>query len=422
MAKNWYPVIDDETCIECGKCVSKCTHGVYDKSSPQKPVVINPNECIDKCHGCGNLCPTGSITYHGDDTGWKPPNAKNKNSCCSSGGNCCESGSTVKTVSTTLTFKDHLGAWKARWGIGRMDYTIEPGLYAVGNPNNDSPVFVSANYKLTFDTLRKNLVGLDCWLLILDTKGINVWCAAGKGTFGTDELVNRIESSELSKYVSHKKLILPQLGATGVSAHEVKRQIGYDINYGPVRASDIKEYIEAGYKATKEMRTVKFTLWDRLVLTPMELIPALKMSLPVFGVMLAVNIFAKRKFDKTDVAANLGAIITGTVLTPAMLPVIPGKAFALKGWLLGLGFTASLLGLSGKFKKGNRLLSAGSLLLYPAISSYLAMNFTGSSTYTSPSGVNKEMKKALPFIVGSAAVGAVLTLGIHLFSKRGKTK
>ena len=345
----------------------------------------------------------------------------NKENCCSTLSGCCdkpEPESTVKTVSTSLTFNDHLGAWKARWGIGRMDYTVKPGLYAVGKPNNESLVFVSANYKLTFDTLRKNLNGLDCWLLILDTKGINVWCAAGKGTFGTDELVRRIETSELSKYVSHKKLVLPQLGATGVSAHEVKSRSGYDVNYGPVRAEDIKEYIEAGYQATKEMRTVKFTMWDRLVLTPMELVPALKYSLPVFGVMLFANLFAKKPFDKTDVAVNAGAILSGAVITTVLLPYIPGKSFAWKGWLVGLGATAKILALSGKFKKGNRLLSVGSLLLYPAISSYLAMNFTGSSTYTSPSGVNKEMKKALPFIVGAVAAGAALTLGVHLFSGR----
>jgi len=65
--------------------------------------------------------------------------------------------------------------------------------------------------------------------------------------FGTDELIHRIESSELSKYVSHKKLVLPQLGATGVAAHEVKERSGYNVNYGPVRASDIKEYLDAGY-------------------------------------------------------------------------------------------------------------------------------------------------------------------------------
>ncbi|MCL2605833.1 MAG: acetyl-CoA synthase subunit gamma, partial [Coriobacteriia bacterium] len=84
-------------------------------------------------------------------------------------------------AATSLSFKDTLRGWKVRWGIGRMDYKIESGLYAVGKPDTSSPVLVSANYKLTFDALRKNLGGLDCWLLILDTKGINVWCAAGKG-------------------------------------------------------------------------------------------------------------------------------------------------------------------------------------------------------------------------------------------------
>ena len=324
----------------------------------------------------------------------------------------------VTTAPTMLTLRDTFDAWKARWGIGRMASAVDPGLYAIGKPNNESPVFVSANYKLTFDTLRKYLDGLDCWLLILDTKGINVWCAAGKGTFGTDELIRRIESSELQKYVSHKTLVLPQLGATGVSAHEVKRRSTFDVKYGPVRAGDIKDYINAGYQATKEMRTVRFNLWDRLVLIPMELIPALKYSLPVFGVMLIANKFAATPFDRMDFMASAGATIAGSVLTPALLPYIPGKAFSMKGWLLGLGCTAGILGLSGKLKKGSGLLSAGHLLLFPAIASFLAMNFTGASTYTSPSGVNKEMEKGLPFIVGAAAAGAALTLGAHLFGRR----
>ena len=340
-----------------------------------------------------------------------------QNTCGCAAVDCC--GDTpVKTVSTTLSTKDILGAWKVRWGIGRMDYTVDPGLYAVGKPDNDSPVFVSANYKLTFDVLRKNLGGLNCWLLILDTKGVNVWCAAGEGTFGADELVSRIESSELARYVSHKKLVLPQLGATGVNAHEVKRQSGFDVDYGPVRAIDIKEYLDAGYKATKEMRTVRFNLWDRLVLTPMELLPALKYSLPVFGVMLLANQFTSMPFDKADVMANMGAIAAGTVFTPALLPYIPGNAFSSKGWLVGLGLTASMLGFSGKLKKGSALLSAGHLLLFPAISAFLAMQFTGASTYTSPSGVKKEMEKALPFIVGAAAAGAALTIGVHLIGGR----
>jgi hypothetical protein len=333
---------------------------------------------------------------------------------------CCGEAS-IKTASTSLKAGDILGTWKARFGVGRMTYMVEPGLYAVGKPDNNSPVLVSANYKLTFDTLRKNLAGSDCWLLILDTKGINVWCAAGKGTFGTDELIRLIETSELSKYVTHGKLVLPQLGAVGVSAHEVKRRSGYDVSYGPIRSSDIKAYLDAGYKATKEMRTVQFDLWDRIVLIPMELVIAIKKALPVFGVIFFTNQFAAKPFDKHDAVAFAGSIFTGAILTPALLPHIPGSAFAWKGWLTGVICTAGVLFLSGKFKEGNRLLSAGHLLLLPAVSSYLAMNFTGASTYTSPSGVNKEVKKALPFIAGAAFFGAALTTCVHLFSRR-KTK
>jgi len=126
-------------------------------------------------------------------------------------------------VTSELVWPDRWGSIKARWGVGRMEYKIDPGLYALGMPDDKSLVFVSANYKMSFDLLRQALAGRSSWILVLDTQGINVWCAAGKGTFGTEELVRRIESSGLKKIVNHRKLILPQLGAPGVAAHKVKK-------------------------------------------------------------------------------------------------------------------------------------------------------------------------------------------------------
>ncbi len=313
-------------------------------------------------------------------------------------------------ASTKLTFKDILGAWKVRWGIGRMNYKISPGLYAVGSPDHTSPVLVSANYKLTFDTLRKELFGFSCWLLILDTKGVNVWCAAGKGTFGTDELVGRISKTRLAEIVSHRTLILPQLGAPGVSAHEVAKQTGFSVVYGPVRAKDMKAFINSGFKATEEMRAVRFTAWDRLVLTPVELAAAAKTSLMVFGALFLINLFAARPFGLADFIAYAGAVVTGTVLTPLFLPLIPGRAFAWKGWLLGLFWTAGFVWLNEWFTSEFLLLAIGYLLVLPSLSAYLAMNFTGSSTYTSFSGVIKEMKAAVPLIALSSVAGIVLVL------------
>lgn len=350
--------------------------------------------------------------------------------CCCSAGSCCSTkyitpydkndkwvtGSIhtpkgrVPAVSTKLHFKDILGACKVRWGIGRMKYKINPGLYAIGKPDHTSPVLVSANYKLTFDALRKELSGLDCWILILDTKGINVWCAAGKGTFGTDELVRRISETGLSEIVSHRKLILPQLGASGVSAHEVTKQTGFSVVYGPVRAKDIKTFIDSGFKASEEMRTVKFTMWNRLVLTPIELVTAAKFSLTIFGILFLINLFAARPFGLADFIAYTGAVVTGTFITPLLLPLIPGRAFAWKGWLSGLLWTLGFIFVKGWFVPEVLLLAIGYLLVLPSVSAYFAMNFTGSSTYTSFSGVIKEMKTAVPLIAISSAAGIVLLL------------
>ena len=331
------------------------------------------------------------------------------NSCCSFSVGCCGNPE-IQSTTTLLTMKDRLGDWKVRWGIGRMDYTVEPGIYALGNPDENSLVFVSANYKLTFDSLRKNLSGLDCWLLILDTKGINVWCAAGKGTFGTAELVNRIEVTGLSKIVAHKQLILPQLSASGVNISEVSRLSGFSVTLGPVRAVDIKAFISSGFKATKEMRTVRFTMWDRLVLTPMELVEAAKVSLMVFGVLFLLNLFTARPFGILDFLVYGAAVLVGTVITPVLLPFIPGRAFALKGWLLGAISTALIVWACGWFASPFLLLGVGYMLAMPVHSAYLTMNYTGASTYTSPSGVLKEMKIAIPFIVLSLITGVVLIL------------
>ncbi|MBT8342479.1 MAG: hypothetical protein KJP07_20945, partial [Desulfatitalea sp.] len=101
----------------------------------------------------------------------------------------------IPQIQTQPDAYDRVGTVMVRLGFSRNRYQVAPGIYAVGSPGADAPVLVTANYKLTFDHVRQQLAGLDGWLLVLDTRGINVWCAAGKGTFGTAELVRRIRQS-----------------------------------------------------------------------------------------------------------------------------------------------------------------------------------------------------------------------------------
>jgi hypothetical protein len=323
----------------------------------------------------------------------------------------------IPQIKTCLSWTDKLGSWKSRWDIGRMDYKVAPGLYGVGKPDDTSPVLVSANYKMSFDRLRQELGGLDLWILVLDTKGINVWCAAGKGTFGTRELINRISQTRLPEVVTHRQLIIPQLGAPGICAHEVFKMSGFRIQYGPVRSADIPEYLKAGMKPTAGMREVHFGLMDRLVLTPIEIVGTFKPGLVILGLLAILNIIFHSSLSVyqflgrtiLDFLPFLGAIFTGTVLVPVLLPVIPGRALAFKGWLLGLVWAGIYL----KFltPAGQLLHIVTYILLLPPLVSYLAMNFTGSTTYTSLSGVVKEMKIAVPAQIISAGVGIVCMIG-----------
>ena len=326
----------------------------------------------------------------------------------------------VPKVSSALTRQDRWGTVKARWGVGRMDYTVEPGLYALGNPDNESRVLVTANYKMSFDRLREALPVHDAWFLVLDTKGINVWCAAGKGTFGTEELVRRIITSGLNKVVSHKELILPQLSGPGVAAHLVKKFAGFKVSYGPIRAADVPAYLEAGLKAAPEMRRKTFTLRERLALIPIELVAAFKAALFLLllffllgGLGGPAGYWANAmNYGLFAVAAILTAIISGAVVTPILLPLRPGKAFSFKGCTVGVAAALVLLIMRNPDLAlwPGRLEALSWLLLIPALAAYLAMNFTGASTYTSLSGVKKEMRFAIPLEIGAGVAGVGLWL------------
>ena len=322
-------------------------------------------------------------------------------------------GSDIALVKTRLEWRDHIGTLRARLGFNRDYYRVAPGLYGVGNPSEESPVIVTANYKLTFDHVRSELETVDCWLLVLDTCGINVWCAAGKQTFSTAELLRMIEHTNLKERVNHRKIIVPQLGATGVAAHEVKLKSGFRVVYGPVRAADIKQFLKDDMRATHQMRAVTFTLYERFVLIPVEFYLFSRKIWWIFPVLFALsgiglNWFSLDQAIQRGISGSAAIIfggILGALVTPLLLPWIPGRSFSLKGFISGIlgGFLFLAV------LEGIHFLDKISLLLcITTISSYLAMNFTGSTPYTSPTGVEKEMKIAIPCQVLAAAFAVIL--------------
>ena len=310
--------------------------------------------------------------------------------------------------------EDRMGTVLARLGIGRDNYRITPGLYAIGTPDAQSPVMVTANYKLSFDVLRFHLAGVSAWILVANTRGINVWCAAGKGTFSSQEVAYRVQATRLADIVTHRRLVLPQLSATGVSARQVKALCGFEVVWGPVHAKHIKEFLDNKMKATPDMRRVTFTLRERVELIPVELghmgkptlylVPALFLLSGVDQGIFSVGSAVSR--GATALLAYILAIVTGIILAPALLPWLPGRSFAVKGAVMGAA--AGVL-LSALFAGQLAWMENLALTLFiMAVSSYLTMNFTGSTPYTSPTGVEKEMRKAIPAQAAGALAAVVL--------------
>ncbi len=324
---------------------------------------------------------------------------------CGCSCSCMNTGiSGVKKTDSTITPANRLDHVLARWGYNRGGHRVEPGLYQLGEPDQNSPVLASANYTLSFDALRSHLKGMDAYILVLDTRGINVWCAAGKGTFGTDELVHRIEESGLAGIVSHRTIIVPQLGAPGISAHEVARRSGFFVQYGPVRAADLPRYLKTGI-ATPGMRRVTFPLKDRIVLIPIELVHII---LPTIIIAAILWLLA----GPVASSAAVVAVLTGTVLFPILLPFIPTHDFSMKGLILG---TITAIPFSVLFGTDQNLPQWVAFvrvlipfLIIPPVVAYLALNFTGSTPFTSRTGVRKEIFRYIPVLTLMTAVGIIL--------------
>lgn len=277
---------------------------------------------------------------------------------------------------------------------------------------------MTSNYKLSFDSLRFQLADIDAWLLVADTRGVNVWCAAGKGTFSTEEIIYSVQQSRLQQLVNHRTLILPQLGATGVAAYKLTKGCGFKAKFGPIRSNDLPRFLRNKQRTDETMRSVTFNLRERAVLIPVEIYLLMKpMAIATLAVLLLSGI-GPSIFSATAawsrgayfIGASLIGVGCGAFLVPLILPWLPGRQFWIKGLLPGLAGSLICWGLFVSTGEVTPLEGLSLLLWITAFSSYLAMNFTGSTPFTSPSGVEHEMRRGMVFQATAVAVSLLLWL------------
>jgi hypothetical protein len=201
-----------------------------------------------------------------------------------------------------------------------------PGLYTVGDPTADSPVLVTGNFRLTVYRLLQALENrVDVWALIVDSSGINVWCAAGGGFLTADKVISALDACRVRDRIHHADLILPQLAAAGVDGWRIREQTGWEIHWGPIRAEDLPAYLENGGEKTEAMRTIRFPLPERL-----EMVSG---TLGLYFILLMIPLAL---FWRHLVLPASIALIGLSYFYAIFLPWLPGKDGLLKSIPLAL--------------------------------------------------------------------------------------
>lgn len=163
-----------------------------------------------------------------------------------------------------------------------LPLSSKTGLIRLGNPDRHSPVLLTANYVLTVSRVKWALAGINAFLLVANSKGINVWCAATGGHLTAHQVISALKTTGVEQLVDHRKVILPQLAATGIEANTVKERSGWQVVWGPVCAKDIPAFVRAGCHKTPTMRQVDFPWKQRLEMAvawafPISVIPGIIM-------------------------------------------------------------------------------------------------------------------------------------------------
>jgi ubiquinone/menaquinone biosynthesis C-methylase UbiE len=192
---------------------------------------------------------------------------------------------------------------------------VRPDLYVIGDPSPDSPVLVTGNFDLTIRRVVKALDGkLSAWLLVVDSAGINVWCASGGGFLTSDKIISAMHTSRLEEVVRHRRLVLPQLCAAGVDGNEIREETDWNVVWGPVRATDIPEYVRNGFHKSDDMRSIRFPILDRL-----EMVSG---TLGFYGLLLLIPLAI---FWRSILPPFAIAVVTLSYFYALVMPWLPGR-------------------------------------------------------------------------------------------------
>ena len=141
--------------------------------------------------------------------------------------------------------------WLPLWTLRQNIYTdpqkplqMDPGLYAIGEPNDRSPLLVTSNFSLTYFIVstEAEASGVACHLAVVDAEGLSVLTAWSAGKFSGDRVAKALRQMKAAERVTHRTVIIP--GYVPVISGELEDALGdgWHVLVGPQEASDIAPF------------------------------------------------------------------------------------------------------------------------------------------------------------------------------------
>jgi ubiquinone/menaquinone biosynthesis C-methylase UbiE len=225
-----------------------------------------------------------------------------------------------------------------------LPLAVRSGLYRIGSPTPDSPLLLTGNFYLTFKQVVKALQGRHCWLLVQDTEGWNVWCAADAHIFSAEKAVALMRAYDAihdgDSLLNHKTIVVPRLGGriarrlSELTALLPGSGKGWRVIKGPIEARDLPAFIEGGLATTRPMRSLRryYSLPQRLRVGTLTALIAILCALPF--------LFILREFLPFFLAFGLAS----SFVLGIFHYWIPGRTGVVKELLLGALAFVGLLG------------------------------------------------------------------------------
>lgn len=299
----------------------------------------------------------------------------------------------------------------------KKTFSVKPGLYYTGDHYDiTAPILVTCNYHLTVYKLWKTVNHLNTRILVIDTEGINVWCAAGKGKFCTaaiQEQLEKVDPNQLSVLEISKEhrlpLVIPKLALSGV---KLKKLI--DLNYqpiiGPIYMEEIPDFLHQKPLINCKTEKFEFDISDRLFTLPGSLLQFLLYSIyPAIPLFLLNAIFPN---GCSNILWYQIPILFFSVATLYIIifPYLPSRKFAIKGLTLASCLLLPILVVFfiNPISIGSIYSSLSLVSIVLATGIFFGLYYTGNSGVSNYSLVKLEIVRYLPISAILYGLGLVM--------------